>query len=462
MANGKSKKSKSNPKLRSATFTIVLAVIVISIFTYLILNDGNILPQTGQGKVIATVNGEKITQGELDSEYSKLSEQYQLFLTKEDILNQIIDKKLFLLKAKDEGIVVSELETEEQIDIIKKQFPSEEVFMQILAQQNLTLADIEVQIKDQLIINKLLDLLVFSNIVNTEKEISDYYQENQEQFMASSGQVRAAHILVSSEDEAKEILSQLKDGKEFTSLAVEYSQDPSVEVNGGELGFFSKGTMVEGFEDVAFALKVGEISDIVITQFGFHIIKRLPNKISLSEAREGIVSAIENSKQAEAVDEFLDDLRADADIQIMGEEETSSEDEPVGIIELEEPIIENNFIITSNIICLEEDKPIVRMYTSSVCIKCSEVGQAFRAALADYDVKVMELELDTGDDLYTEEIESSISKEEFEVLKEYNPKGAVPAYVFGCKYVRIGNAYSELNLEGEEQIFKEILDELTS
>ena len=469
MLKKKSKKSKSSQKLKSAISTIILAVVVIAIFAYLIVNDGNLTPKGKQGPVAATVNGEEIIQEELDLEYSKLSEQYRAILTKEAILEQIIDKMLLLQKAEEEGIVVSELEIEAQINIIKQQFPTEEIFIQILEQQNFTLDELSVQIEEQLVLNKLLNQTVFSKIEVTEKEISDYYIENKEQFNAVSGQIRAAHILVSSLDEAEEIIVLLKDGTDFGELALARSQDPSATLNKGDLGFFEKGTMVAEFEDVAFRLRAGEISGPIETQFGFHIIKRLPNRVSLDEARESISSVIGNSKQTEAIESFLAELRDKADIHFPEAEEVSGEASDIEVNEDNEEelkeqgdeiVIKKEFTLTSDDVCLEDNKPVIRRYTSSNCVNCEEVGQSFRNAVEDYDVVIKELELDTGDDLYTYEIETSISREEFDVLKKYNSNGAIPAYVFGCKHIRLGNAYDELNLAGEEEAFKEILDEL--
>ncbi len=85
--------------------------------------------------------------------------------------------------------------------------------------------------------------------------------------------IRASHILVDKHPKALEILEDLKKGADFGKLAKEYSKCPSRK-NGGDLGFFGKGQMVKEFEEAAFALKPGEISDIVKTQFGYHLIKR--------------------------------------------------------------------------------------------------------------------------------------------------------------------------------------------
>lgn len=438
------KKSKSKQKLKSVMFTFILAVIVVAVFTYLIMNEGNIMPKD-KGEIAATVNGEEITLEELDLEYARLPEQYKSLLSKEDILSQLIDKKLLFQEAAALGITVSDSEIEEQLNTVKGQFPTEEVFIQLLEQQELTSDDIKNQIKDQLIINKLLNQTALSKIEISEQEIADYYKENLEQFIAGEGQIRAAHILVDSEDEADEIIRLLEKGADFQGLALEKSQDPSVSVNKGDLGFFSKGTMAAEFEKAAFSLKIGEISDPVKTQFGYHIIRRLSGRISINEAKGSISSIILRTKQSDVVGEFLEELREKADIQ-KGEQ-----------IELE---LKNNFKATQDEICIENGKPIIRRYTASTCTKCKEVEPSFKMAVADYKVIVKEWELDTGDNLNTEIVETALPESEYKILKKYNPKGAVPAYVFGCKYVRIGDAFSELNLIEEENAFREILQEL--
>jgi foldase protein PrsA len=445
------RKHKSKQQLKSVTFTIILTVIVIAIFAYLI-NQETDLDNKG---IAATVNGEKITNDELEMEYSKLPEQYKEVVTKEDLLNQMIDAKLLLQEAKAEGISVSDEEIEEQITILKQQFPTEEMFEQILAQQNLTLEDIISQLKEQLVINKLLNQTVLSQIQPTDEEILDYYKENQEQFTAQQGEIRAAHILLETKEDAEEVVSELRQGNDFGELALERSIDPSVAINKGDLGFFSKDTMVKEFEDAAFALKVGEFSPIVESQFGFHIIKRLTNVIPFNEAKESISELLLRDSQTEVIQAYLVELRDKAEIIKGGQELPSSEDTE------ENTAIKNEFKENSDEICTEEEKLVIRVYTSSNCDKCAEVKPSLEAALDNYDVVLYEWELDTGDNLATSDKETGLTKSELDILKRYNPKGALPTYVFGCKYVRTGNAFETVDLNKEQEAFEEILAELT-
>jgi len=148
----------------------------------------------------------------------------------------------------------------------------------------------------------------------TDSELEDYYHNHIEAYQEPQ-QVRARHILIKPENnnkkEAKEkiegILKEIKAGGDFEELAKKYSACPSKE-RGGDLGFFSRGRMVKPFEDAAFSLKPGEISDIVETNFGFHIIKLEEKKeartIPLSEAKEGIKNIIQNKKVKEEAEKI--------------------------------------------------------------------------------------------------------------------------------------------------------------
>ncbi len=122
----------------------------------------------------------------------------------------------------------------------------------------------------------------------SDEELKEYYEKNKERFQDLPERIRVRHILFPDENQAKEVLKKLKEGEDFSKLAKEYSICPSAQ-NGGDLGYFSRGRMAPLFEEAAFKLKVGEISDVVKTGFGYHIIKK-------EDQKEAGVSGFENVK----------------------------------------------------------------------------------------------------------------------------------------------------------------------
>jgi peptidyl-prolyl cis-trans isomerase C len=162
---------------------------------------------------------------------------------------------------------------------------------------------------------------VISKVKVTEKEAKAYYDKNPDLFK-SPEQVKARHILIqvpkeASDEEKKklkekadEVLKKVKAGEDFTKLAAEYSDDPGTKSKGGDLGFFSKGSMVPAFEQAAFSLKPGEVSELVETEFGFHVIKIDEKKEAVSEPFETIKEKVTKQalreKQEAKVTEFVE------------------------------------------------------------------------------------------------------------------------------------------------------------
>ncbi len=162
---------------------------------------------------------------------------------------------------------------------------------------------------------------VISKIKVTEKEAKAYYDKNPDLFK-SPEQIKARHILIqvpkeSSDEEkkklkekAEEVLKKVKAGEDFTKLAAEFSDDSGTKSKGGDLGSFSKGSMVPAFEQAAFALKAGEVSDLVETEFGFHVIKVDEKKEAVSEPfpaiKEKVTKQALREKQETKVSEFVE------------------------------------------------------------------------------------------------------------------------------------------------------------
>ena len=162
--------------------------------------------------------------------------------------------------------------------------------------------------------------------------MADFYAKNPDQFKQPE-RVHASHILISvpkgadaaaktqARTKAADILKDVKGGKDFAALAKEHSQDPGSAQNGGDLGFFQQGQMVGPFNDVAFTLAPGAISDLVETDFGFHIIKviekQAPRAVPLDEVRPQLEQYLERQNREQQTDAFVNGLKAKGKIEIL-------------------------------------------------------------------------------------------------------------------------------------------------
>jgi len=194
---------------------------------------------------------------------------------------------------------------------------------------DLTEATLKVQIKQRLAIQKLIDKQIADKIVITAVESKQYYTANPQLFK-QSGEIRASHILIKldpSADDAKKaealtkiklIQQKLRNGEDFAELAKTSSEGPS-SVKGGDLGFFKRGNMVKPFEDAAFALEPNEVSEIVQTRFGYHIIKVVEKKpertIGYEEIQKRLEEHLKQKKVQEEVGLYLIELRKTAEIE---------------------------------------------------------------------------------------------------------------------------------------------------
>ncbi|WP_040208761.1 peptidylprolyl isomerase [Neobacillus jeddahensis] len=239
---------KKNKMIVSIIVVLLVAAAILLSFAF--KND----------EAVAKFNGESISKDDL---YKEMVEQYGAAT-----VDQIISDKIVAAEAKKQKVSVSASELNKEIDNLKESYGGEEAFNQALESNNTTLAVLKKDLQNYLTIKKLLT----PEISITDDEMKAYFEENKDSF-AEAEQVKASHILVADEKTALEVKQKLSDGGDFAELAKEYSTDEASKEQGGELGYFSKGTMVTEFDDVAFTLAVNQISDPVKTDYGYHIIK---------------------------------------------------------------------------------------------------------------------------------------------------------------------------------------------
>jgi foldase protein PrsA len=252
-------------KKRSITLWSVIGGIVVV---------GTMLVMFGFSKdeVVAKVGDKSISKEDL---YTTLVDQYG-----DAALDTLIAEKIVELESDKKDLTVKDSEIEEELESIKESYGGEEAFNEALASSGASLDSVKKNVESFLLTEKLLK----DRVSISDDQITEYFEANKDSF-AQEEQVQASHILVEDEETAKEVKSKLDDGGDFAELAKEYSTDTSNAEAGGELGFFAKGEMVTEFDDKAFAMKKGEISEPVKTEFGYHIIKVTDKK----DAKEAVL-----------------------------------------------------------------------------------------------------------------------------------------------------------------------------
>lgn len=249
-------------------------------------------------EVVAKVDNVKITKDEL---YDLLVQEHG-----EQVLNSLIGEKVVQLEIEKQNIEIKEEDIQKEIDQLIEYYGGEERFNEALKYQGYTMDDMKKSIEINMQIKKLLE----SDIEVSEEEIADFFEENKES-LAQGEQVSARHILVETEEEAEDIRKKLLEGGDFAELAKEYSLDEGTKIVGGSLGYFSRGKNVPSFDEAAFSLEKGEISEPVKTDFGYHIIqvedKKEAKAASLEEHRDDIERMLMESKIPEAYHKWYEE-----------------------------------------------------------------------------------------------------------------------------------------------------------
>lgn len=300
-----------------AVFVVLVAIVAGLI--YLASKSGE-LRLTKQSAIAAKVNGEEISTAYIDEQYDRVPVEYRSVITKETLLNQTINEMILLQEAKERGIEVSEEDVSAEIEAaMVAAGVTEDQLDERLAEQNITREFLEDLYSKQLVINELLEEVVFTNIKVTQSEIEEFYDSR----------IRAMHVLVETEEDAEDIIERLKGYSlnrieaGFRSIAEDESIDPSAAQNGGDLGEFSRGQMVPEFEKAAFALEeYAFTAEPVQTQFGYHVILKLPKEETIDDQYAAIQELLLTQKKAQAVPLYVEQLRSKADVEVlMGGEE---------------------------------------------------------------------------------------------------------------------------------------------
>ena len=290
------------------------------------------------GKV-AVVNGTVIPRAEFDRGMERAYRQFagrgrslsesQLPEVKKSVIESLINQELLYQESQNESIKAEDKKIDEQMDALKKRFPNEKEYNTALAKMNLSEAEIKFQITKGMAIQQFIETKIVEKITVSDDETKAHYNNNLDLFKQPE-QVRAMHILAMVAPQAteeqkaaarkklKEVQKKLGQGEDFEALAKEHSEGPSG-AKGGDLGYFGRGQMVPAFEEVAFALKTGEVSDIVETKFGYHLIKVVDKKpgstMSYEEVKDNLTQYMKQQKIQEQVKLYIEKLQKKAKVE---------------------------------------------------------------------------------------------------------------------------------------------------
>jgi peptidyl-prolyl cis-trans isomerase C len=288
--------------------------------------------------VLARVNGEDVKKSDFDMLIRNIElSQGPIPAERRDevlraALNQLVEYTLLQQEAKNRNVTVSDAEVNERIQAMQGQFPTEEAFKRALEARSMSIDRLRDDARVDMVISRLVEGEVAAAQPPTDAECKEYYEKNPDRFKLGEA-VRASHILILADEKADEatrkqarakieaINTRVKAGEDFVKLAQENSQDGSA-AQGGDLDFFGRGRMVPPFEQAAFALKPGEVSDIVTTQFGYHIIKVTERRDASTvpyddRLQERLKQVLTEQRKQEKAASFVSSLKEKSKIEVL-------------------------------------------------------------------------------------------------------------------------------------------------
>lgn len=288
---------------------------------------------------IARVNDTILLRQDLDREMKLVSlklarqgrpvDDAQLKRYEDNIRENLINRTLLLQDSKSKGIDVKDSLVTKALDEFKAAFKDEEAYQQALADMGFSEKMLTTQIRNGLTIKTLIDKEVIQKISISDQQIRAYYDDNPNMFRKPE-QVKASHILVQVPENADEaqkaqalaaiqaLKARIDNGENFANLAMENSDCPS-KTKGGDLGFFGREQMVKPFSDAAFTLEPGQVSDVVQTRFGYHLIRvsehQAEQTMPFNDVKDAISARLRQEQEGKKIDAYLEKLKKLADIK---------------------------------------------------------------------------------------------------------------------------------------------------
>lgn len=289
--------------------------------------------------VVAEVNGVKLTERDLTDVFREMIPQTSYHGTisaekieavKQEALDELIKRELYYQEAKRQKLKVDSAKVKERYAGIENRFRNKEEFKKALEAEGLTEKELKASIEKLLLVNRLYDEEVVKKAAVSESFLRDYYKKNQDNFMRPES-IHLRHIIIKVSEgatpkereemkaRAEEVARKAKAGEDFAQLAWDYSMDQYA-VKGGDIGFIHKGRLTPEVEKAAFSLKPGEVSDVIQTKYGYHIIKveeKIPStKLTFDEAKGNLKKELEEKNTKELYESLNARLKAAAVIKV--------------------------------------------------------------------------------------------------------------------------------------------------
>lgn len=306
-----------------------------------IASDARSQANTIPAATVATVNDIPITEEDVSLEVKRIQfqakamqkpiDESMMLAMREKVIESLINRELLYQQSKKEGFTTDEAEIDDSMDQIKQGLESGQSIESLLLDMGITMDVMRTHVGQANTIQKLLEVTVYPQSMVSEKE-SRLFFENNPQYFKKPEEVKASHILIQVSPEATDeeklaarerieaVQKKIAAGDDFADLARQYSDGPS-KVNGGNLGYFDRTKMVKPFSDAAFELEPGQVSDIVETRFGYHLIKVYDKKPKTVYVFEDIKVRLGQLLQQQKIQKetirYLEELRKTAKVKRM-------------------------------------------------------------------------------------------------------------------------------------------------
>jgi peptidyl-prolyl cis-trans isomerase C len=314
----------------------VMFIVCLIFFIVFMPDQAQAQKKTG---VVAVVNGSEIAQEDFYREMNRIQRIMlnagkpltcsQITRLRTEVVEGMVRREL-LIQESMKKVKIDETEIKDALKKLKEQYPSETDFTNALSEMKISPAALRAQMEKTLAVRKMIDTQFGSRVAVTDSEIWAYYDRNRDSFRQPE-QVRASHILIKTDPEwdakkkaearkkIEDILAKLKQKQDFESLARANSEDPSAS-KGGDLGYIRTGQIAKPIEEALFSLKPGEISDIVETRLGYHIIKATDRKpemtIPFESLKDRVRTLLKQEKGQQEANSYIGTLREKAKVEI--------------------------------------------------------------------------------------------------------------------------------------------------